>query len=87
MTSPAVDAPGSAPWRTDVSGLHPAPLDGGRAVGAAKSDAGKAVQADLDRVEQKVDALCEAVGELRALVVAGASSSNGNERKASAKAR
>ena len=54
---------------------------------AAKSDAGKAVQADLDRVEQKVDALCEAVGELRALVVAGASSSNGNERKASAKAR
>jgi hypothetical protein len=58
-----------------------------RAGNGKTSDGGRAVQADLDRVEQKVDALCDAVGELRALVVAGTASSNGNERKASAKAR
>src|SRR3954447_1185665 len=41
-----------------------------RAGRGTTSDASQTVQADLDRVEQKVDALCDAVGELRALVVA-----------------
>ena len=55
--------------------------------GRVTTESGGSTRADLDRVEQKVDALCEAVGELRALVLAGAASANGKERKVPAKSR